>query len=181
MKRLLPLLICVLFLTMLGSSAGAQEPFYLAPYMENTPDDPFIIDEGTEIVLDWAWLASTRGLINAFQVGWNADYTILDENGDAVFMLSESEAAALWQPSVSFPPAAVGLDCPMPKIWVAFWSKAGLFLDQGSYTLVTNFRKQPVTDGLHTCAVAETGSPVSQPPSKFGPDAGTWTVYFVVQ
>jgi hypothetical protein len=182
MKRLALLSMLVLLLVAFGGSAGAQDPFYLAPYMENSSADPYIIDEGTELILEWAWMAATKGLLTSFEGSWSASYTILDANGDVALTVSEADADRLWSPGVSFSPAAAGLHCPMPKILGAYWTRNGVFLQAGAYRLVTDYQlKHPVNDGLHTCSVAETGEAVAQPPSKYGPDAGTWTVYFVVQ
>jgi hypothetical protein len=178
MKKSVLFLIIVLLTVSLGGSATAQGTTYVPPYADG---ETITVPPGDDIILDWSWLATTSGLITAFRTSWSAGYTIKDQNGHVVMALSPVAADAFWSAAGSLPPAAIGLNCPMPQIWWAWWDKE-VDLQPGTYTLETQWtQRHPVNDGLHTCTIAATGEPLTQPPSLYGSASGVWTVTIVVQ
>jgi hypothetical protein len=178
MKKYLLFVTIVLLLGLLAGSANAQGTTYVPPYADG---QTILVPPGNDIILEWSWLATTPGLVKSYRTAWSASYMIKDQNDHVVMALSASEADALWGPAKPIQPADIGLKCPMPKIWWAWWDKK-VTLPPGTYTLVTGWtQRHPVNDGLHVCTIAETGETFTPTPSLYPAASGTWTVTIVVQ
>jgi len=177
-KHMLFLTIALLALALVGpTGALADDVFYLPPYADG---ETFVVAPGQQIVLDWAWLATTQGLVNTFIKGWSASYTIYDQSQVPVFELPASDARAYWGPMEQIPSGAVGLDCPSRNMWWAFWDKPAE-LAPGTYTLVTDWTlRHPMNDGAHACTIIRNGQRVPAP-SLTPAGSGTWTVTIIVQ
>ena len=84
-KHILFLTIILLALALVGpTDALADDIFYLPPYADG---ETFVVAPGQQIVLDWAWLATTQGLVNTFIKGSSASYTIYNQSQVPVFEL----------------------------------------------------------------------------------------------
>lgn len=69
----------------------------------------------------------------------------------------------------------------MPYIALALWQYDYGMLEEGTYTLVTEWdQRHPVNDGYHVCTDLVTGEPASPTPSLYPAGSGTWTVTIYV-
>lgn len=179
-KFLLSLLVVALLAMTVAGAVSADDPTtYVFPYLDG---ETFTVPPGSDITLQWAWLATTHGLMNTFLRAWTAGYTIYDSDNNAVFALPAVQADPLWSPIEQINPADFGIQCASPRHWWSLWEQGDIVLDPGTYTLVTAWtQSRPVNDGWHTCVDAITGEPLAYPPSLYQPGSGTWTVTIVVE
>ena len=180
-KFVVSLLVFVLLATTVIGAVSAQggTTFVVVPYDDG---QTYTVPSGDAITLRWAWLATTRGLVNVFLRSFSASYTIYDAANNPIFVLSEAQADPMWGPIQQFDPSAYGIECPMPHHWYSFWESGVGHLAPGTYTLVTQWSfSRPVNDGWHLCSEPATGQPPASPPSLNPPGSGAWTVTIVVQ
>jgi hypothetical protein len=114
---------------------------------------------GDTVVIHLGWYAATKGQVRVYLNHTTQSLTLSLPDDPPVWEMSPADVRALWSPLEPFPEEWVGLDCPMPTLWVTWWSFTlpdDVLAAPGTYEIVYrgSFDK-PVNDGLHACVVLE--------------------------
>ena len=179
-KVMLSVLILVVLAGVMSGAASAQNGSDVPVWVYEDGAEICAGPEDNIIFLD-GWLATTRGLVNMFLGAYTMSFTLYDEDNVDIFSLSEEESDDYWGPIMSMVPEDWGLSCPMPYIAGVLWEYDYGALEEGTYTLITEWDfRHPVNDGYHACTDPETGEPVSPTPSLYPAESGTATITIYV-
>lgn len=131
-----------------------------------TFDDEYEAKIGDTLHLTMGWMAATKGQVRVFIRHSSDTLTLVGPRNNIVWSMSAGEADAYWGPLEPAPDEWLGLDCPMPTLWIAWWDYdiPDSLTEAGTYTLFyTGTFDQPVNDGLHACVELPGTEPIPTP------------------
>jgi hypothetical protein len=124
--------------------------------------------ECDEIHFVLGWVAMTPGQINEFLNAMQWTFTLRDDSGNVLKIITPNQVASFWSPAYAIDPADLGVDCGMPRAWETDLMLPLGKLSAGNYTITLdeNFR-HPITDGFNACWIDGFKIPVTIYPTTY--------------